>query len=821
MNRKYLRLLSALILALCATMALQAKNKKAEKFFRQGQAAQAKNDWDTAVQYYQQAVDLDSQDPEYLIAMRKARFEAGTRHVKSGQKLRDEGKLAEAMQEFQKGIITDPSSAIALQEMKRTQQTIDKVKEGLTKPDEAHLTPAERIRREDEQKIESMEGPPQLKPAIRELPPIKMNNQPPRILYETVGKLAGVNVVFDSQYTPPPPGRGFNMELGSSTVGQAFDYLAVLTHTYWKPMAPTTIFVTEDNPTKRRDYEDQVVKVFYVTNASTVQEFQEIATAIRTVADIRRVYTYNAQKAMIVRGTVDQVAMAEKLVRSLDKPKAEVVVECIFMEVSTDKTLQLAATLATAGTAGINVPISFTPTNTVNLNGSTSSTSTTSSTTTTSTTTTTTPTTTPTTGTATTPTTGATIASLGHISSADFATSLPGGLLQAMVTDNRTKVLATPSVRVSDGAKGELQVGSRIPYATGSFQPGVGTVGVSPLVSTQFNFADTGTTMVIQPQVHSSTEVTLHVEITVSAVSQYVNLGGISQPVIAQNKNIADLRVRDGETSILGGLDEIQDSLSVNGIPGLVNIPAIGGILFGSTNKEKDKTQLLIALIPHIVRTPDYSADDLRGIYAGTETTVKINYGPQPENVSPASAPLAQAPPATPPAAPAPGGPARGTPVPAPAPGAAPPAVAPPPPGPPPSFGQARLSLSPAPIQVAPNTEFTATLRLDNAADVFSISPLRIKFDPAVVRLSDVTAGDFMGPVTLEKDIRNDSGDATLTFTRPPGSSGVNGSGVLATLKFMAVAAGAGPISISEAQVKNSQLQAVPAAVGSVPVTVR
>ena len=129
--------------------------------------------------------------------------------------------------------------------------------------------------------------------------------------------------------------------------------------------------------------------------------------------------------------------------------------------------------------------------------------------------------------------------------------------------------------------------------------------------------------------------------------------------------------------------------------------------------------------------------------------------------------------------------------------------------------------MSPAPIQVAPNTEFTATLRLDNAADVFSISPLRIKFDPGLVRLSDVTAGDFIGPVTLDKDIRNDSGDATLTFTRAPGSGGVNGSGVVATLKFMAVAAGAGSISITEAQVKNSQSQAVPAIVGSFPVTVR
>ena len=118
---------------------------------------------------------------------------------------------------------------------------------------------------------------------------------------------------------------------------QAFDYLAMLTHTFWKPISANAIFVTEDNPTKRRDYEDEVVKMFYVTNATSVQEFQEIATAIRTVADIRRVFTYNAQKAMIVRGTVDAVALAEKLVHDLDKPKSEVVIDVIVMQANSDR----------------------------------------------------------------------------------------------------------------------------------------------------------------------------------------------------------------------------------------------------------------------------------------------------------------------------------------------------------------------------------------------------------------------------------------------------------------------------------------------------
>src|SRR4029077_548832 len=136
----------------------------------------------------------------------------------------------------------------------------------------------------------------------------------------TVGKLAGVNVVWDSQFQYN--GKNLNFDFGAATVEQAFDYLALLTHTFWKPISSNTIFVAEDNPNKRRDYEDEVVRVFYLTNATSTQEFIGENTAIRTATDIRRAFTYNAQKAFVVRGSVDSVALAEKLVHDLDPPKA-------------------------------------------------------------------------------------------------------------------------------------------------------------------------------------------------------------------------------------------------------------------------------------------------------------------------------------------------------------------------------------------------------------------------------------------------------------------------------------------------------------------
>ena len=210
-----------------------------------------------------------------------------------------------------------------------------------------------------------MMGPPELKPAVRRIPSIKLNNQPPRVLYESIGKIAGITTVIDPDGLGAVQTRNFNVEMGEATVDQAFDYVALLTHTYWKAISPTTIFVTQDTANKRRDYEDFVVKTFYITNASTVQEFQEISTAVRTITNITRVFTVNPQKALVVRGSADAVALAEKLVHDLDKPKSEVVIDVLIMEANTTHTRDLAASLASVGasglSAGLSSAINFTP----------------------------------------------------------------------------------------------------------------------------------------------------------------------------------------------------------------------------------------------------------------------------------------------------------------------------------------------------------------------------------------------------------------------------------------------------------------------------
>src|SRR6185436_190657 len=353
-----LTLLVALLAPLTAP--LSARTKKGDKLLEAGRAAEIRKQFDGALELFEQALSEDPADSGYQLAMRRTRFQAGQAHVERGLKLRADRHTAEALAEFEKAYAIDPSSTIAEQEIRRTRAILEREKkqalspEG-AKPDERGLTSVEIARKDTQDRLDRITTVPELKPLSAKPIDLKMNNQPMKVLFETVAKLAGLNVVFDPDM--PAGGKNLSVELNGSTVEEALDYLSTLTKSFWKPLSPNTIFVTQDNTTKRRDYEDQVVKVFYLKNVSTAQELQEIATDVRSICDIRRLFTYNGQMALIVRAEADRVALAEKVIADLDKPKPEVVIDVLVMEANRTKSRDLAFGLATAG---VNIPITYT-----------------------------------------------------------------------------------------------------------------------------------------------------------------------------------------------------------------------------------------------------------------------------------------------------------------------------------------------------------------------------------------------------------------------------------------------------------------------------
>ncbi len=836
--------------AMLAPMApLEAKTKKGDKFFADGRIAEAKKDWDVALEDYEKALAEDPEEVLYQMAADKARFHAGESHVDKGLTLREKGQLGESLMEFQKAYAINPGSAIASQLIQETQTMILRERKRVEQtgqeaaPDVRALTPSQVAEQQENDRIDRMLPIPQLRQLKPGLVDLKMIGKV-KTIYETLGKLNNppINVLWDPDYQNPTHDN-FTVDFEGSTLEQAFDYISVLSKSYWKALSPNTIFITNDNQTKRRDYEEQVLKTIYLHNVGGQQEFNEVVNAVRTVPELTKVFPDASQYAIVLKGEADKVALAEKIAHDLDKPRPEVLFDILVMEASSVFSKQITAAIASTG---LNVPVNFTPRSSIQVqsNSTATSTSTTSATTSTSTTTSGSVTSSPTTGSS---TTGAFVplSSLGHLSSSDFSTTLPSALLQAAMSDAKTRVLQAPEMRCMDNIKAVINIGEREPTASGSFQPGIGGVGINPLVNTQFQYIDIGVNIEALARVHSATEVSVHMLLNITSVTGQVNLGGINQPIIGQRKIEHDLRIREGEVALLGGLVTRQDDKSVTGIPGLSAIPFLG-TLFKGQSVDHNRDDIVIAIIPHIIRKPEFTEENLRAIAVGA-AAIKINYGPAGADNAPAPPPpghgavapplggsAAGAPPATAPAltgaisptppataAAPPGGP------PATAPPAAPPATALPATAPPintqtAGSGALALRFNPQTVETNSGGTFSVSIMADNAADVAN-APVQLTFDPKMLRLNDVVAGDLLargtGAPLLTKNIQNEAGRASIQVGRQPGATGVTGSGAILTLTFSAVSAGQTQIVAPNIALRNSQGQ--PAGTGSPVLNVR
>jgi general secretion pathway protein D len=801
----YCKKLAVLLLAvaLLGPLAANAKTRKGEKLVSQGRTAEAKKQYDEALDFYEQALSEDPSDIGYQLAMRRVRFQAGQAHVDRGLKLRLDGKTAAALAEFEKAYAIDPSSGIAEQEIRRTREMIERDKKGPesgVKPEDHGLTPTEVARHETQDRLDRMLPLPELKPLSTKPIDLKMNNQPAKVLFETVAKIAGINVVFDPDI--PTGGKPLSIELNNSTVEEALDYLSILTKSFWKPLSGNTIFVTQDNNTKRRDYEDQVMKVIYLKNISLPQELQELATDVRTICDIRKLYTWSGQMAVIIRAEADKVALAEKLIADMDKPKAEVVIDILVLEHNIDDSRQLAFGLAD----GINSTIAYN--GGVNNNNNNNNTNTPTTPGTIAPVTPTTPTTPSTTG-------GIALNQIQHLSTGQYSVVLPNASIQATLSKTNTRVLQSPQVRAANGAKTSLKIGEKVPTASGSFQPGIGGVGINPLVNTQFQFLDVGVNVEITPNIHGSDEIALHVDMDISTVDSHVNLGGIDQPVIGQKKAVFDVQIKEGQASVLGGLMSQQESKTNAGTPGLASIPLLGR-LFSRDSTDKSTNELLFVLIPHIVRTQEITETNLKGIGSGSDLVVKLNYAPKRVAAAPAvvvpAVPLPAAPELAPVAPPAIAPPATAPPA------TAPPATAPP-------AGSARVSFAPARAEGQLGSAITVSLMVENVTDLFT-APLRLQFDPKVLRLNDVTPGNLLSSdgkplLPMSKNIMNDAGEVSVTVSRAPGAGGVSGSGTLVTFVFQAAAQGTATVSLADFALRDSKLQQISGAPPPLTITVR
>jgi general secretion pathway protein D len=430
---------------------------------------------------------------------------------------------------------------------------------------------------------------------------------------------------------------------------------------------------------------------------------------------------------------------------------------------------------------------------------------------------TTTPTTT-TTGTTTTTSSpgGLELNTLGNLNATDFQVSIGSANLSAVMGDSDTKMLQNPQVRALDNQKATLKIGERVPVATGSFQPGIGGVGINPLVNTQFQYLDVGVNIDVTPHVHADREVTLKITMEISSVVGQSSIGGISQPIIGQKKIEHEIRLKDGESSMIGGIFDDSQTKSLAGIPGLAQIPILR-YLFGQVTQDKEQDETVFAITPHIIRGNTISELNQRQIEIGTANTIALRHvsraavgaAPAAQPQAPGTQPPAGQPPVSSPANPTPNQAVNQ---------AANPAANPAAPG------GTNFLFDPGQITAVKGNTFVVNLMISGAQNVYSV-PVQMNYDPAKLQLVNVSNGGFLSQdgqaVALVHREDETTGTLQITATRPPGAGGVSGQGAVVTMTFQAKASGQSPLTITRGGARDPGQQAITVNGAQASVTVQ
>ncbi len=777
----------ALLLALCGLLAAapSAHAQSAASWNKRGQAAEVRQDYDAAYEAYRHAHEKNPKDLRYTTRMDRMRYQAAASHVDRGRLLRQNGDTNGAISEFTRALQIDPAYEAAGQELQITQHpesnTPPPPSPGQVSAPLPGATGSAAVPQSDAMReLSEVTGPIEMKPLSTD--PITMHIvEDTKVIYQAIGKAAGLNVLFDPDYNS----KRIPVDLNRVSLEDALRIVGLISKTFYKPVTSDTIYVAANERQNHANVDDLAIQTFFLSNVSQQNDGNEIQTAIRQLLppDSTKIYFVTSQNALVVRATTDQLLLVQKLLNDLDRPKPEVVVDVAILEVNKDHIRNL----------GITLPQSFGLTPQTGCTTSSCTTTSTNSTSTTSTTST---------------ASSFTLNTLGNLNATNFAVSISGGTLNALLSDADTRVLQNPSIRATDGQRATLKIGSKIPIATGSYSAGAATgitAGIG--VQTQFQYLDVGVNIDMTPTVHLDHDVSLKMKVEVSSQTGSVTISGVTEPIIGQRSIEHTIQLKEGEPSILAGILTKQDNATNSGTPGLAQIPLIK-YLFGSQYKEVQQDEVVFVLIPHIVRESVLTKINTRAIDTGTNNDIQLRFDPLLADQSAALPATAsnQSKTTAANAAAAAVETLKQQAVPPSPPGQTTPSSVPP----------LSLVVLPANSTQKVGTTFQVAVVATFADDVTGV-PMQVQFDPKVLQLVNVDAGrllskDGQSAALVHRDEGN--GMVTISTSRPPGTPGVSGQGDVCTLTFRAVAPGDSNITLVKVSASNSHQVTVPA-VGS------
>jgi general secretion pathway protein D len=568
---------------------------------RTAQIAEQQQDYDRAVVEYTKVLRADPANKEARLSLDRAKLRAALDHFNRGRRLSSAGKLEESLVELQLAAELNPGSS--------------EIDDALTAV-RAQLRNKVAVAREGKTQLETLiERSRDLTPIGLDLPPdsrlpasLTFRDASSRDVYTALARFANINVVFDPQFRDQP----VTIDLRNSSLEAALQSISATTRNFYRITAARTVTVVPDSPAKRREYEEEIVRTFYLSNA----DLKETVDLLRIVIDLRRLAPVAGTNAITIKDTPERVAAAGRVIAAIDKARPEVVIDVELLEVDRTRMRDYGLQIASPGSTGVEG--SATVDNELTLRD---------------------------------------LRSLTQ--SGVFLTNLPGLFYRLLKSDSNTRTLANPQLRTSEGMPAQARFGERVPVPVTIFSP-IATGGVAQQPITSFNYENIGVNIDITPRTHHDDEVTLALRIEVSSISG-AGFGGL--PTFGNRAINTVIRLRDGETNLLAGLIRDDERQVLSGIPGLSDLPIVGR-LFAHNHKQTQETDIVMTLTPRIVRVLDLTEADLRPFKVGRDGeggggAIEL---PLPA-VVPRDQPPPQQPPAQPPAQPAAPAPAPTAPI--------------------------------------------------------------------------------------------------------------------------------------------------------------
>ncbi len=401
-----------------------------------------------------------------------------------------------------------------------------------------------------------------------------------RDILSAIGHFAAINVVFDPQFRD----QTLTVDLRNSTLEEALQAVTSSTRNFYRVSAARTITVIPDTPAKRREYEEEIIRTFFLSNA----DVKETLDLLRLVVDNRRISPVSGVNAIAIKDTPEKIGAAGRLISAIDKARAEVVIDVELLEVDRARMREFGLQIASPGSPGID--------GSMDVN-----------------------------------TEGQTLESLRMLTQADvFVTGVPGLYYRLLKSEGSSRALANPQLRTADGIAAQARFGDDVPVPSVTFAP-IATGGVNQQPITSFTYRTIGVNIDITPRLHHNDDISLRLKLEVSNLS---GTGYNNLPTFGTRYIDTTIRLKDGETNMLAGLIRDEERTTLDGVPGLSDLPVVGR-LFAKNHRETKETDVVLMLTPRIIRVLDLTEDDLRPFRVGRDSSGGVYELPLPAPAQP------------------------------------------------------------------------------------------------------------------------------------------------------------------------------------------